>query len=72
MQKGHSLRLGDWKLIVPARGEPELFNLADDPYEKHNIATKEPERVEEMQLLIEVQHAKDNLVLPNDLVGLPE
>lgn len=41
---------GDWKLIVPsrrneARGEPELYNLANDPDEKHNRAAEQKETV---------------------------
>jgi len=37
-----AIRHGDWKLIVPRN---ELFNLADDPYEKRNLAKSEPARV---------------------------
>ncbi len=41
---------GTWKLIVPElRNEPhakvELYNLADDPDEKKNMATAKPDRV---------------------------
>lgn len=49
-----ALRVGDWKLIEPAPGKggkkarPELYNLADDPGEQNNLATKEPQRVKEM------------------------
>lgn len=34
------VRVGDWKLIVPVKtdGKPELYNLADDPHEKTNLA----------------------------------
>ena len=70
-QKGHALRLGDWKLLVPSKGKPKLFNLADDPYEKHNLATNEQQRVAEMQRLISEEQAKDDPVLPADLEGLP-
>jgi arylsulfatase A-like enzyme len=58
-----SVREGDWKLIVlnaqatrgakaakPAR--VELFNLADDPYEKVDLATKMPEKVEAMKRVL--------------------
>ena len=44
---------GDWKCIVPhpAR-EPdattELFNLAEDPHEKEDLAATHPERVRQL------------------------
>jgi uncharacterized sulfatase len=42
-----------WKLIVPhepnIKGEkPELYNLFSDPFEKQNLAEKEPQRVENL------------------------
>lgn len=49
--RASSLRFGDWKLVVSGK-EPsrsiELFNIADDPAEKSNLASREPARVEEM------------------------
>jgi arylsulfatase A-like enzyme len=60
-----AVRAGDWKLVVttgaddPDGGAPkkkkaakagtELFNLKDDPYEKTNLADKEPEKLKELQ-----------------------
>lgn len=58
-----SLRQGSWKYIEPNRGpaflahtrvesgnspEPSLFNLADDPGERTNLAAKFPDRVATM------------------------
>ncbi len=45
---------GDWKLIVPNKiNEPdqtiELYNLAKDPFEERNLATKEIRRVASLQ-----------------------
>lgn len=40
-------RQGNWKLV--SREKPELFNLAEDPGEKHNLAAQYPERVQAMQ-----------------------
>jgi arylsulfatase A-like enzyme len=71
MKDGHALRHGDWKLIVRARAEPELFNLAEDPYEQNDLAAAEPERVEQLLKLLAAQKAKDNRILPADLAGLP-
>ena len=36
----------DWKLIVGS--QPELYNLARDPHEDHDLAGAEPERVKRM------------------------
>jgi len=72
MNGGHALRHGDWKLIVTAKGEPQLFNIATDPYEKVDAATSHPERVADLQKRLAEHKAKDNLKLPDDLVGLPK
>jgi arylsulfatase A-like enzyme len=49
------LRQGDWKLIwrtlIPT--SVDLYNLAEDPYEKNNLAAKHPERVAALQARIE-------------------
>ena len=46
-----ALREGDWKLLwrptLPA--SVELYNLADDPAEAHNLAEKNPEKVAALQ-----------------------
>ena len=46
-----AVRQGDWKLIwrtlIPA--SVELYNLAEDPYEKNNLAAAHPEKVAAMQ-----------------------
>jgi arylsulfatase A-like enzyme len=37
---------GDWKLIVPRKGnQVELYNLKEDPYEKNNLAAEKPDLV---------------------------
>lgn len=43
-----------WKLIVPhtpnvPEGELELYNLAEDPHEKRNLASEYPDRAAQMQ-----------------------
>jgi uncharacterized sulfatase len=44
-----SMREGDWKLLMMEDGgKKQLYNLADDPREKNNLAGKEPERVQAM------------------------
>jgi uncharacterized sulfatase len=42
-----------WKLIQPnpaviPDGKPELYNVAEDPHEERNLATKHPELVERL------------------------
>ena len=49
----HAIRAGDWKLLLNptesrerTKSEPvELYNIADDLSEKHNLAAQHPERV---------------------------
>lgn len=72
MQGGRTLRRGEWKLIVKADGNRELFNLATDPYERRDLALSEPQRVAELAQRLEKQHALDNPELPSDLQGLPQ
>ncbi len=44
-----AIRIGNWKLVARGRkGKWELYNLADDRSEMHDLAAKYPERVKEM------------------------
>ena len=51
---GHrSVRQGDWKLVWDHAGPPEarrwyLFNLAEDPFEQHDLSTSNPEQYARM------------------------
>src|SRR5262249_12693456 len=44
------IREGDWKLIwrTPLPSSTELYNLADDPSEKNNVAAQNPEKVADL------------------------
>jgi arylsulfatase A-like enzyme len=66
-----ALRHGDWKLIGRPKGQPELFNLAADPYEKKDLAATHAEKVKQLQKLLREQRARDDAKLPKDLEGLP-
>ena len=49
-----AVRQGDWKLITDKNGRHfELYNLDNDPYEKNNLAAKQPQRVDELKKLLE-------------------
>ena len=53
------VRSGGWKLQVNGRQQKSwLFNLATDPTEQNNLAASEPEKLAEMQALIDA-HWKD-------------
>jgi arylsulfatase A-like enzyme len=44
--KASAVRQGDWKLILfKKEAHCELFNLAEDPYEKNDLASEQSERV---------------------------
>lgn len=49
------LRQGDWKLIwrTPLPSQLALFNIAQDPYEKTNLADQNPQIVAQLQKRIE-------------------
>ena len=51
-----ALRQGDWKLVwkITLPSKAELFNLAQDPGEKTDLAEKHPEKVAELQKRAEV------------------
>ena len=51
-----AVREGDWKLVwkTALPSKVELFNLAQDPSEKINLADKYPQKVAELQQRIEV------------------
>jgi arylsulfatase A-like enzyme len=52
-----AVRQGDWKLSV-GRGSQRawLYNLADDPTERHDLSAAQPERVAAMRALIDAQN----------------
>jgi arylsulfatase A-like enzyme len=72
MQGGQALRFGDWKLIVTEKQKPQLFQVAQDPFEKTNLADARPEKLAELQTLLSQHRAQDQPELPADLVGYPK
>lgn len=60
--RARSLRLGDWKLIVHnSKDSPktELFNLAVDPGESDNQVARHPDRVKQLQNMLDEIAVRD-------------
>jgi arylsulfatase len=63
-----AIRQGDWKILW--EGKPwgkadwELFNLARDPGEKHDLAAQEPDRVRRLVALWDDYVRTNNVILP--------
>lgn len=71
MKGGHSIRHGDWKLIVPGKGKAQLFNIGNDPFEKSDRAVSQPDIITDLRSRLAAEQAKDQPEVPQDLVGLP-
>ena len=60
-----SIRVGDWKAIRTnmARGNLtlELYNLAQDPGERHNVAAEHPEIVRRLEQQMNEQHVRSEI-----------
>ncbi len=57
-----ALRHGDWKVIDSHRDNDtftELYNIAEDPYEKKDMAAQKPELVKKLLNMIEQERKKD-------------
>lgn len=50
---GEGLYHGDWKLIALAEDDFRLYNLAEDPFESNDLAAKEPERVRQLDRILQ-------------------
>ena len=51
-----AIRMGDWKAYRQAGKPLELFNLAEDPYEKRDLAGVKPDLVAKMKAVIKEAH----------------
>lgn len=63
---GHrALRQGDWKLVGPAEGGWQLFNLRTDPGETQDLATEHPARLKQLIAAWEKYAREVGVVLPD-------
>jgi arylsulfatase A-like enzyme len=66
------MRFGDWKLIIHEVGgvtRRELYNIADDPYEQHDLAAALPEKVAELAAMIEEERREDGSSARGDVTS---
>lgn len=60
-----AVRSGDWKLIRQniKNGNPthELYNIAEDPHEDNDLASSNPEKVEELKAIMDREHEPSSI-----------
>ncbi len=62
---GAAIRRGDWKYIHTFWGKaPELYNLAEDPGERHNLALKHPDIARELHNALQELHRETDALMP--------
>jgi arylsulfatase A-like enzyme len=44
-----AVRMGDWKLVKQGNGPPQLYNLAADIGEANDLATRQPDKLKELE-----------------------
>lgn len=55
--KQRAARRGDWKCVTVKKNKPlELYNLKDDPGERHNLAAEHPDMVERFDREMKAMH----------------
>jgi arylsulfatase len=62
-----SVRQGDWKIVWDQRLSPperrwQLFDLAADPFEQHDLSASDPQRLAAMQQLWERYDAENGVI----------
>lgn len=53
-----ALRAGDWKMVKWGDNPPQLYNLAEDIGESHNLAAGQPDKLQELQADYEAWNAQ--------------
>jgi arylsulfatase A-like enzyme len=59
-----------WKLISTGNAKLELFHLAIDPFEKNDLASREPHKRKELQAILDKHRSLDQTEIPSDLRDL--
>ena len=59
--KGKAVRVGSWKLVANGKSGWELYDLSVDGTELNNLASKRPEKVEELKRLFDQWDKRTNL-----------
>jgi L-rhamnose mutarotase len=67
-----ALRVGDWKIVADYQSPWELYNLAEDRSEMHNLAAAKPEKVRELELVWLKQTAEIAALAKQDLPAAPK
>jgi arylsulfatase A-like enzyme len=70
LSNGAAVLRGEWKLIEHGKKKPELYRITADPFEKEDLAQREPERVSELQAVLAELRRGDLTELPADLKGV--
>ncbi|MFL3655576.1 MAG: sulfatase [Halioglobus sp.] len=67
-----AVRHGDWKLQISERPQRSwLYNLADDPTERHNLAATRVDKLNELQALLDKHEASARAPLYPFVVEMP-
>ncbi len=62
-----ALRVGDWKIVAAGQDSPwELYNLANDRGEMHDLATAMPDKVSELSRIWEQQYEEVRKLATSD------
>ena len=56
-----AVRMGDWKLVAEHAKPWELYNIAQDRSEQHNLSQQEPERVKQMTAMYDAYAKRANV-----------
>ena len=66
--KQRAIRFGDWKCVTVKRNAPlELYNIANDPSEEHNVAAEHPDLVSELDAMMrQIRRPSPNYPIPED------